>query len=97
MPSSEDEWLELADTTFARWHFPNAWGAIDGKHIRLLLPAANGFDYYCYKGLYNIVIMAVVGYDYKFLYENAVCQGRIIDGEGGGGLQSYRFVWRFGV
>ena len=41
-------------------------------------PAASGSDYY--KGFYSIVCMAVVGYDYRFLYVDAGCQGRISDG-----------------
>lgn len=79
-PKTEYEWNHLVDNTFERWHFPNAWGAIDGKHVRLLLPADSGSNYYCYKGFHSIVLMAVVGYDYKFLYVDVGCQGRISDG-----------------
>ena len=32
MPSSEEDWLNLANGTQERWQFPNAFAAADGKH-----------------------------------------------------------------
>ena len=79
-PENEEEWLQLAHKTFEQWQFPNTWGAIDGKHVRILHPAEEGSTYYCYKGFDSIVLLGVVSYDYKFLYVNVGCQGRIRDG-----------------
>ena len=54
--------------------------AVDGKHVHLLLPPNSGSEFYNYKGFHSIVLMAIVGSDYKFLYVNVGCQGRISDG-----------------
>lgn len=79
-PSTQTEWLELADRTYDRWQFPNAYAAADGKHIALLHPSHSGSEFYNYKGFFSIVLMALVDYDYKFLYVDVGCQGRISDG-----------------
>ena len=80
MPVSEEEWVALIENTSSQWQFPNAWGAADGKHIQLLHPSTSGSAFYNYKGFHSIVLMAVVDYNYKFLYVNVGCQGRISDG-----------------
>uniref|UniRef100_A0A915EAB6 Transposase n=1 Tax=Ditylenchus dipsaci TaxID=166011 RepID=A0A915EAB6_9BILA len=33
VPSTEEEWIDIADKLFSRWDCPNTLGAIDGKHI----------------------------------------------------------------
>ena len=35
MPRTEEEWKSVADKTFDCWHFPNAVGAMDGKHFSI--------------------------------------------------------------
>ena len=77
LPLCEEDWLTLVENTNARWQFPNAWGAVDGKHVHLLHPPNSGSEFYNYKGFHSIVLMAIVGYDYKFLYVNVGCQGSI--------------------
>lgn len=79
-PNSEGEWLELAEATEQRWQFPNAFAAADGKHIALYHPHNSGAEFYNYKGFYSIVLLAFVDYDYKFVYVDVGCQGRISDG-----------------
>ena len=37
-------------------------------------------EFYNYKGFYSIVLLALVDYDYKFIYADIGCQGRISDG-----------------
>ena len=80
MPMTEDQWLSIADKTFDTWQFPNAIGALDGKHISLFHPKCSGSEYYNYKGFYSLVMLALVDYDYKFLFVDVGCQGRISDG-----------------
>ena len=38
LPLCEEDWLTLVENTNARWQFPNALGAVDGKHVHLLHP-----------------------------------------------------------
>lgn len=79
-PSSEEEWLEIANRLENRWQLPNCIGAIDGKHVRILHPPGTGSDYFNYKGFFSIVLMAVVGPNAEFVFADVGCQGRISDG-----------------
>ena len=79
-PQSKDAWITLAGHGFERWQFPNCIGAADGKHISTKHPANSGSEFYNYKGFYSIVLLAIVNYDYEFLYVDVGCQGRISDG-----------------
>ena len=49
MPSSEDEWLSIADNYNSKWQFPNCLGALDGKHIVMKAPFNSGTMYFNYK------------------------------------------------
>ncbi|XP_041982633.1 protein ANTAGONIST OF LIKE HETEROCHROMATIN PROTEIN 1-like [Aricia agestis] len=80
LPSSIEEWQEIARGYESRWHFPNCGGAIDGKHIRIRKPANSGSYYYNYKHYFSIVLMAIVNADYEFLYVDIGCNGRVSDG-----------------
>ena len=64
----------------SRWQLPHCLGAIDGKHVRILHPPKTGSDYYNYKSYFTLVLMAVVGSNYEFLFADVGCQGRISDG-----------------
>ena len=33
VPSAEEEWLSTAEKFESRWQYPNAIGAVDGKHV----------------------------------------------------------------
>ena len=80
LPSTEEEWTEVADLFYKRWNFPNCLGAIDGKHCRIRVPPQTGSLFYNYKKFFSIVLMAVVDADYKFLYINTGAQGKTADG-----------------
>ena len=80
VPNTKEEWKVIAEKTVERWQFPNCFGAADGKHIPILHPKNSGSDYYNYKGFFSIVLLAIVDYDYKFLFVDVGCQGRISDG-----------------
>ena len=80
IPKTENEWKSLSDATMERWQFPNAFGAMDGKHIGLFHPHDSGSEYYNYKGFYSLVMLALVDFDYRFTFIDVGCQGRISDG-----------------
>ena len=80
MPSNEEEWDAIASNTADRWQFPNCIGASDGKHIGLIHPKDSGSEFYNYKSFFSIVLLALVDYDYKFLYVDIGCQGHISAG-----------------
>ena len=77
---TEAEWKTIADNFSTQWQFPHCIGAMDGKHI-LIQPSPNSGSYYFnYKHSFSIVLLAVVDADYKFLYIDIGCNGRISDG-----------------
>ena len=62
------------------WQFPNCIGAADGKDIAIIHPSDSGSDFCNYKGFFSIVLLAIVDYEYKFIFADVGCQGRISDG-----------------
>lgn len=78
MPSNPESWLEVEEGF--RKNFPRCVGAIDGKHIVIQSPAYSGSEYYNYKKSFSIVLLGLVDHDYKFLFADIGCQGRISDG-----------------
>lgn len=62
------------------WNFPNALGAMDGKHVVLQSPVHSGAEFHYYKSSFSIVLFALVDAEYNFLFVDVGCQGRISDG-----------------
>ncbi|XP_037933215.1 protein ALP1-like [Teleopsis dalmanni] len=79
-PISPEEWCAVAKVFEQKWNFNNCIGAIDGKHCVLQAPFHSGSDYFNYKSSFSIVLLGIVDAEYKFLYANVGCQGRISDG-----------------
>ena len=76
MPNETSQWEAIAQITFERWQFPNCCVTADGKHVALILPLNLGSEFHNYS-FFSIVILALVDYDYSFLYVGIGCQGRI--------------------
>ena len=49
------------------------------ENISLFHPKDSGSEYYNYKGFFSLVMLALVDYDYKFMFIDEGCQGRISD------------------
>lgn len=79
-PDTVEEWQQVAIGFQAQWNFPNCLGALDGKHINIRPPPGTGSTFYNYKHTFSIVLMALVDSNYRFLYVDVGCNGRISDG-----------------
>ena len=80
MPKPSDDWLKMAKEFQTKWNFPHILGPPDGKNIALHAPHHAGSKFYNYKNFHGIVLMALVDADYKCIYIDVSCNGRISDG-----------------
>jgi len=80
MPTTNAEWLKIAQEFQDRWNFDHCIGALDGKHVRIDSPWSSGSYFMNYKGYFSIVLMALVDADYKFIHVNVGAAGRESDG-----------------
>ena len=78
--SAPEQWLKIAQLFHDRWQLPHCIGAADGKQVRILHPRNSGSEFYNYKGFFSVVLLAVEDADYKFIFADVGCQGRISDG-----------------
>ncbi len=80
-PTTEAEWLQIADVFCSRWNFHNCLGAMDGKHIAIKCPRGGGSLYFNYKKFHSIVLMALVDTDYKFIWIDVGANGSASDAQ----------------
>ena len=53
VPSSNNEWLAIANAFEKEGNIPHCIGVIDGKQIRVECPKLTGTQYYNYKGFFK--------------------------------------------
>ncbi|KAM5191432.1 uncharacterized protein ACMZJ9_013619 [Mantella aurantiaca] len=66
MPTKE-KWREISNAFMEKTQFPNCLGAIDGKHIRMVMPPASGSRYFNSKKKISVVLMAVADANYNLI------------------------------
>ena len=80
-PTTPDEWKELKREFSIRWNVPHALGALDGKHVALKIPKNSGALYHNYKGLFSIVMLALVDGQHKFRWVDVGRAGSYSDAQ----------------
>ena len=69
-PETVDQMLTAILQMEDKWQFPSAFGGVDGCHIPMKCPSGRNEvrkEYYNFKNFYSILMMGIVGADYKFL------------------------------
>ena len=74
------------------WQFPDCIGSVDGKHITIKCPNKNESSHFCYLKKFSIVLMAIIGPDYRFI---CVDIGGYCKNSDGGIFDSYNVSQRF--
>ncbi|XP_050313024.1 uncharacterized protein LOC126748059 [Anthonomus grandis grandis] len=77
---SEEQWETIACQFWDKWNFPNCIGALDGKQVVIECPAKSGSKYFGCKKTFCVVLLALVGADYKFLAVDIGGLGKNSDG-----------------
>ncbi|XP_049797751.1 uncharacterized protein LOC126215130 [Schistocerca nitens] len=77
---NKDEWEQIAKDYDEKWNYPHCIGALDSKHVQIRCPAGAGSLYYNYKGIYAIVLLALVAANYKFTLVDVAAYGKNSNG-----------------
>ncbi|XP_045210933.2 uncharacterized protein LOC123562359 [Mercenaria mercenaria] len=67
-PVDSEALKQIVEEFMTRWNMPHACGALDGKHVAIRKPPKTGTMYYNYQCFHSIVLMALVGAEYKYLW-----------------------------
>ena len=65
---------------FMKWQFPNCFGCIDGKHIRIKCPPNTGSLFFNYKQYFSIILQGVADANCRFLAVDVGARGKQSDG-----------------
>ena len=60
-------WRKIASGFEHHWQFPNCLGAVDDKHITIEAPINSGSQFFNYKKINSIVLMAIADAQYNFI------------------------------
>ena len=79
-PKTEEELLNSINAMETLWQFPTAFGGVDGCHTKCPHGGNEARkEYYNFKNLYSVVMMGIVGADYRFLWASAGLPGSVND------------------
>ncbi|XP_046548032.1 protein ANTAGONIST OF LIKE HETEROCHROMATIN PROTEIN 1-like [Haliotis rubra] len=79
VPTTERNWRNIQEEFMAKWQFPHCIGAIDGKHIAIRAPNNTGSEFFNYKKFFNIILLALVDANCKFIFVDVGANGRAGD------------------
>lgn len=80
IPSTIEEWKNIATDIEKERGMPHSLGCIDGKHISIICPKNSGSLCRNYKHNFSLVLLAVAKVDYSFIYVQVGNMGRESDG-----------------
>ncbi|XP_040066966.1 uncharacterized protein LOC115311512 [Ixodes scapularis] len=79
-PPTAAKWEEIRREFEVKWNFPNAIGAIDGKHFAMRCPSNSGTTCFNYKKFYSMQPLAVVDARCRFTLVDIGATGHQSDG-----------------
>ena len=65
-PQEVAVWKIISKELENLWNFPHSIEAIDGKHVAIKCPNLSGSQYFNYKGLFSVVLIAICHAKYCF-------------------------------
>lgn len=79
-PLNADLCRKTAHNFNMKWNFPNCFGTIDGKHVRITCPSHSGSLFYNYKHFFSIVLQGVADSNCRFIAIDVGARGKQSDG-----------------
>ncbi|XP_023726646.1 protein ALP1-like [Cryptotermes secundus] len=79
-PPTKEIWGHISSRIWDKWQYPNALGAMDGKHVVFEKPGGSGSTFFNYKKEFSVALLALVDADYKFVVVDVGAHGRTSDG-----------------
>ena len=71
---------EVEEGFRTKWNFPNCFGCIDGKHVRVKCPKQSGSEFYNYKQFFSIILQGVADANCRFVTVDIGAAGKQSDG-----------------
>ena len=75
LPTTSEEWREVAKDYEEMWNYPQCLGSLDGKHVRIKAPARSGTVCHNFKGYFSTLLFALVDAKHSFRFVDVGAQG----------------------